>query len=135
VIRTRPALALATALVLGCAGKQPEREKPADVISGGADSSLRVSILAQTAKAPCSSVSVCRTIGLGAKPCGGPQEYLIYSTLATDSVRLSQEVARYNEIEANRNRKRRLVSDCRALPQPRVACIAGQCAATGVGPQ
>jgi hypothetical protein len=127
------ALALVTSIVLGCAGKQQEREKPAAETTAGQDSSLRGSIVAQVAKAPCSSASVCRTIGLGVKPCGGPQEYLIYSTAATDSARLTREVARYNEAEAKRNREQGLVSDCRALLRPRVSCVSGQCAATAVG--
>ncbi len=120
---TSAALALAgvTGLILGCSGKQPGTER---------EPSLRESIVAQIGKAPCSSSSVCRTIGLGVKPCGGPRQYLIYSTAATDSVRLAREVARYNEAEANRNRQEGLVSDCRALVRPQVSCISGRCAAT-----
>lgn len=114
-------LAAVTGMALGCSGKQPGPTR---------EPSLRESIVGQVGKAPCSSGSVCRTIGLGVKPCGGPHEYLIYSTAATDSVRLAREVARYNEAEANRNREKGLVSDCRALVRPQVSCISGQCAAS-----
>jgi hypothetical protein len=129
------ALLAVAGMMLGCGGKQPRQEKPAAGIIANGDSSLRGSILAQVAQAPCAAASVCRTIGLGVKPCGGPQQYLIYSTAATDSVRLTREVARYNEAESRRNRERGLVSDCRALLRPRVSCVSGQCAATAVGPQ
>jgi hypothetical protein len=120
---TSKALTLASVagVILGCGGKQRVTER---------EPNLREAIVAQVGKAPCSSSSVCRTIGLGVKPCGGPQQYLIYSTAATDSVRLAREVARYNEAEANRNRQGGLVSDCRALVKPQVSCISGQCAAT-----
>ena len=121
-----------TCVVAGCAGKQPTREKPADAVTTRNDSSLGESIAAQTRKAPCSSSSVCRTIAFGAKACGGPERYLIYSTTATDSARLASEVARYNEAERQRNQKQGRMSDCMAVLRPQVSCISGECrAATG----
>jgi hypothetical protein len=122
-------------VVEGCAGKQPPREKPADVVTSPGDSTLRESIAAQTGSAPCSSSSVCRTIAFGAKACGGPRQYLIYSTSATDSARLDREVARYNEAERKRNRKEGRMSDCMAVMKPQVSCVAGQCRAATAGVQ
>lgn len=113
------AFALVTGVILGCVGKQPGKEATADAAALAKDS-------------PCSSSSVCRTIAFGAKACGGPQRYLIYSTAATDSARLAREVARYNDGERKRNREEGRMSDCMMVVRPQVSCISGQCrAATG----
>jgi hypothetical protein len=114
-----PALALVTGMTLGCVGKQPGNQETADAAALAKD-------------VPCSSSSVCRTIAFGAKACGGPQRYLIYSTAATDSARLAREVARYNDAERKRNREEGRMSDCMMVVRPQVSCISGQCrAATG----
>jgi hypothetical protein len=111
---------------LGCTPKQtPIGEQPDSLTSA----SLRESIARQVGTAACSSPAVCRTLPLGAKPCGGPREYLVYSLSVTDSVRLAANAARYNELEAQSNREKRLVSDCSMLIAPRVSCVSGKCAA------
>ena len=43
-------------------------------------------------------VATCRALGLGAKPCGGPWRYVIYSTARTDSAALVEKVERRNRI-------------------------------------
>jgi hypothetical protein len=53
---------------------------------------MRESIAGQVGDAPCSSPTVCRTLAMGAKPCGGPREYLVYSVSFSDSARLATEV-------------------------------------------
>jgi hypothetical protein len=111
------------ALLLACAGKQPRNQDSGQ------------SIRAQIKNAPCSSSSVCRTIAFGAKACGGPEQYLIYSTSVTDSARLAREVARYNEAERKRNRDEGRVSDCSLVVRPRVGCVSGQCRAATAGIQ
>lgn len=107
-------------MLLGCAGKQPPREETADPATLAKDS-------------PCSSGSVCQTIAFGAKACGGPQRYLIYSTTTTDTARLAREVARYNDAERKRNRDEGRMSDCMMVLRPRVSCVSGQCRAATAG--
>jgi hypothetical protein len=118
------------ALLLGCAGKQPRDQQSGDSVT---TSDLRQSIRAEIGDAPCSSSSVCQTIPFGAKACGGPQQYLIYSTSATDSARLAREVARYNEAQRKRNREEGRVSDCSVVVRPQVSCVSGQCRAAPAG--
>ena len=38
----------------------------------------------------CGALEDCRYVGIGAKPCGGPWEYIIYSTAVTDSAALAE---------------------------------------------
>lgn len=66
---------------------------------------------------------------MGVKPCGGPRSYIIYSTSNTDSVDLAAAVARYDSLDAQRNRELGLVSDCRAVPRPSLTCSSGTCSA------
>ena len=65
---------------------------------------------------------------LGAKPCGGPWSYVVYSVATTDSVRLAAVVKEYTTYQADLNRKQGLVSDCQFLPPPTIDCVGGQCA-------
>ena len=122
-------------LILGCAGKQPGDQKVADSVPAVDLLKMRQAILTQVRDAPCSSPSVCRTIAFGEKACGGPRQYLIYSTSATDSARLAREVARYNEAERKRTREEGRMSDCMAMMRPQVSCITSQCRAATAGIQ
>ncbi len=77
---------------------------------------------------------VCRFIGLGVTPCGGPREYAVYSIAPRDEedmidvLFLRAWVCRYNEHEYALNRRYGLTSPCPmpAVPQP--GCVAGICA-------
>lgn len=73
------------------------------------------------------SVSECHTIGVGAKPCGGPSHYLVYSTRVADEDRLMALVESYNEVEAELNRKEGRISDCAYLTAPQVTLEDGVC--------
>jgi hypothetical protein len=118
-------------LMVGC-GLSSCTPKPAP--AGGrpdtlSSDKLRASIRQQIGTPTCSSPAVCRALPLGAKPCGGPQQYLIYSLTVTDSARLAADAARYNQAQAQKNRDEGLVSDCSMLMAPRVSCVSGECAA------
>jgi hypothetical protein len=72
-------------------------------------------------------VSQCRLVAFGSKPCGGPREYLAYSTAITDSTALTTAVARYNAHEAEANRQSDRISDCRMVVRPTVTVVDGHC--------
>ncbi len=92
--------------------------------------SLRDAILAAIGEPRCSDASQCRAIAFGAKPCGGPWQYLVYSTAIADSAVLAATVADYNAEEARLNEEEGRVSDCRAVTHPRLACLEQRCATT-----
>lgn len=75
----------------------------------------------------CADVSQCRAIAFGAKPCGGPWQYLVYSTAITDSTALAAAVARYNAREAEVNKAEGRMSDCSFVGPPRLARVNGRC--------
>lgn len=69
----------------------------------------------------------CAAIGLGAKPCGGHWEYLIYSAEATDVDLLDAKVAEYNILSEAYNERTDAVSDCMLVVAPTLDCFDGVC--------
>ncbi len=96
---------------------------------------MREEILALIGAPSCSGNGECRYIGLGAKPCGGVWEYLIYSTAGIDTAHLEHLVRRYNAFNDGFNRRYNISSDCMFVLPPRVGCIGGTCAVLGVVPR
>jgi hypothetical protein len=72
-------------------------------------------------------VAQCRAIALGEKPCGGPERYLVYSTLAADEARLHALVERYNAASAQRARDQDVASDCQVIEPPELGLEGGFC--------
>jgi hypothetical protein len=90
---------------------------------------MRREILALIGAPSCGGDGECRFIGLGAKPCGGVWEYLVYSTANVDRIELLRLVSRYNAFNEGYNRRYNIVSDCMFVVPPRVGCVEGRCAA------
>jgi hypothetical protein len=110
---------------IGCARARPaatgERVASLD--------SLRLVVRELVGEPTCEDAVQCRSVAFGAKPCGGPWSYLVYSVASSDSVRLAQAVAAYNSREAGVNRQEGRVSDCRMVTAPALECRDGTCVA------
>jgi len=65
----------------------------------------------------CDNAFECRYIAFGSKPCGGPWEYLIYTT-SIDTLELESLVEDYNTIQNEYNLNCDAVSDCLAVTPP-----------------
>lgn len=78
-------------------------------------------------KAECSSDSQCQILPVGARPCGGPASYLAWSSARTSSGELQALADRYRTEQQERNARSGMMSDCRAIAPPAVACRAGSC--------
>jgi hypothetical protein len=110
---------------------------PADSAEVQADKAsldvLRAEVRAQLGDPTCTETAQCRTIPFGAKPCGGPWSYLVYSVATTDSALLAGAVDRYTAREHELNRLEGRVSDCALVTEPGVMCADGQCVPVGGG--
>ena len=73
------------------------------------------------------AVSQCALVPLGARPCGGPREYLAYSVAVTDPTALATLVQLYDRLDRERNEREGLVSTCEAMMPPELALEAGRC--------
>ncbi|MCA0932553.1 hypothetical protein LCM02_08820 [Lutimonas saemankumensis] len=72
----------------------------------------------------------CYSVGIGAKPCGGFWEYIVYSN-SIDVVDFLAKIEELNKLEKAYNLKYSIQSDCfLAMPPSRIECIDGKC--TGV---
>lgn len=123
-------------LLLSCAGCSAVDSTPpaatARVATPSAASdedaaSLLVRIRNTIGSASCTESVECKTVGVGARACGGPEGYLAYSTSVTASAPLEALAARHAE------RKRATVSatgrasTCNVIPDPGAVCDQGLC--------
>lgn len=88
---------------------------------------LHNDIVQLAGKAQATEVAQCRVVGVGAKACGGPQSYLVYSTLDGKETELLQKVERYNALMRMQNEQQGLMSDCAMVPEPGVVLVNGFC--------
>ncbi len=73
----------------------------------------------------------CKVIAYGAKPCGGPAKYLVYSTGRTDEARLKQLVNEFNQLAKKINQEKKLISDCMFVTEPKIEFVGGMCTIPG----
>ena len=75
----------------------------------------------------CSDNAQCRSLPVGALACGGPQEYLPYSTSRTDEkglLALAERSKTERQAEIQRTGE---MSICIHRPDPGAVCVAGAC--------
>jgi hypothetical protein len=72
--------------------------------------------------AACTSDEQCRTIGVGAKACGGPEAYLAWSTVRTDAPALEAAVAAYGSTRLDAVARGGRVSNCALTVDPGASC-------------
>jgi len=90
---------------------------------------LRDEITAAIGEARCRNLVNCRIVGLGVRPCGGPEEYAAYSIWDTDREHIGNLVFEYNLLREDLMRDRDMVGTCEQLLQPNVDCIHDRCVA------
>lgn len=75
----------------------------------------------------CADASSCNSIAFGAKPCGGPREYLVYPNTVNQTT-LETLVNEYHEMDSAFNTQTGAVSDCMVVGPPNtVGCVNGVC--------
>lgn len=90
---------------------------------------LKVEIKNLANESECSEEFTCYSVGIGAKPCGGFWEYIVYSS-SIDVVTLMTKIETMNELEKQYNEKYTIQSDCYvAAPPKSITCEDGKCTA------
>jgi len=77
--------------------------------------SLRADVLRLIAEPKATSIETCRLVPFGAKPCGGPRDYL------------ARAVSSYTAEDARLNQERGLASDYARVAPPQITFTAGHC--------
>lgn len=121
----RLALLLAAAtLATACAAQGPVAAGPTS----------RAAIESLVGEAPCDADAQCRTVGVGAKACGGPARYLAWSSRHTDAAALQRAV----EQDARRARADAeaagILSNCSIAVDPGASCVRQRCQLRPRGP-
>lgn len=91
----------------------------------GTDTLARIKTLVGTPS--CSSDAQCHTLALGARPCGGPEGYLPWSSAHTSEADLRALGDAYKEQQRAANAKSGMMSTCQFLVDPGATCKAGSC--------
>ena len=90
---------------------------------------LKTEIDQLVATGVCEDNSTCDYIAFGSKACGGPINYLVYSTSINVDL-LKQKVTTYNQLQSEYNKKWNVFSDCMAvMPPTSITCVDGKCTA------
>jgi hypothetical protein len=109
----RSALAATLALSAACAGVEPA---PTPVATANVEALI--------GDAACDSDAQCRTIGVGAKACGGPQAYLAWSSKRTDGAALQQAAERQARAARAAAEASGIMSNCMVTKDPGAFCAA-----------
>jgi len=88
---------------------------------------LKKTIDAEIGKPRAKRLTQCKVIAFGAKPCGGPRTYLVYSNLKTNELKLKRLVSEYNTLEEKLNREGNIISDCMFVGEPQITLLNGMC--------
>lgn len=128
-LRTLFAGALLLLAGSACSSDAPRADAPAPAPASApaTPASLLAAIEAERGAARCDSDAQCRTIGVGAKACGGPERYLAWSSKDGDGSRLKALVEQHAALRRQEDAARGMMSTCNLIPDPGATCQAGQC--------
>lgn len=82
----------------------------------------------------CSDNGQCRSLPVGALACGGPQEYLPWSTLKTNERELLATAERFKAERQAQIKSSGEMSICIHRPDPGAVCVSGTCQPGGASP-
>lgn len=114
---------LACVTCVACAATSSAPVKPKAATTGDTLAKIRALI----GDASCTDGSQCHTLALGARPCGGPQAYLPWSSATTDGAALAVLGEQFRQERQAAIAASGEMSDCRFLPDPGAVCRAGTC--------
>ncbi|HYD80468.1 MAG TPA: hypothetical protein VEC06_11720 [Paucimonas sp.] len=94
---------------------------------------LRQAIAREVAVPLADDPSQCGLMPLGARACGGPQSYLVYSRKVSNEARLRELVEQYTRMEQEWNLKSGVRSICMVETMPQIVLADGKCQASRDG--
>lgn len=115
---------------IACAATATSPPKPKAAAAGG---DTLAKIRALIGNAACTDSSQCHTLPIGARPCGGPQAYLPWSSAKSDGAALAALGAQYRQEREAAIAASGELSTCGFLPDPGAVCRAGTCQLNPVG--
>ncbi len=117
-------LLLPALLLLSC---QEDDEEQIEVIERRM-AEISANVEALVANKSCNGAGDCASIAWGAKPCGGPWEYIVYAPSNVDVPQLEALVTEYNQLNQDLNQLKGEPSDCELIGEPDLECADNLCA-------
>jgi len=116
-------LAAASLLILtACADARPPATGQDTAVT-----SLWQQIKTANADLSCDNSSQCHSLGIGARACGGPENYLAWSSKNHDGARLKELVAQHSAVSRDEDKRKGMMSTCSVVSDPGASCRAGAC--------
>lgn len=84
-------------------------------------------MLRLTADKSCLETNECKILAVGNRPCGGPEQFLVYSATTTDEKLLAITNDRYTKLKAQQQQRLGMQSTCQMLTSPLPQCQSRQC--------
>ena len=119
-------LALASAVLAGLGLQACQAQTGTGAVD---EAALLARIRGAVGTAQCSDNRQCRTLAIGEKPCGGPEQWLPYASATAPVEQLKAWSAELAAAAKRRNASSGMAGTCQFVPDPGAACVAGRCVA------
>jgi hypothetical protein len=116
-----PATLLAASL-LAFSGAASAVDAAAPSASAPTSAALHAKVQQLIGDGSCDNSHQCRSVGIGAKACGGPESYLAWSVKVTDAKALQEAVQALAQARVEENKRSGMASDCMMRPEPTAVC-------------
>ena len=80
-----------------------------------------------TADKNCQETAECKLLPVGNKACGGPEQYLLYSSQQTDEKLLAITNDRYSKLKKQQQQRLGMYTTCQMVIEPVAQCRQRQC--------
>lgn len=84
---------------------------------------LRAQIEREIGEPRCTEQAQCRSLGVGSRPCGGPEQYLPYSTLTAKPERLARLAEAHRAARRAEHQASGRMGACVVLVDPGARCV------------
>lgn len=75
----------------------------------------------------CSTSSQCKVSAVGSRACGGPSDYIVYSTQSAPQEQVSALSDTITQLESTYNAQKGMMSICQHLTAPSTQCVENKC--------
>lgn len=75
----------------------------------------------------CQQDQECKVLGIGARACGGPDQFIVYSENHTDGKMLAITSERYAKLKKEKQSRLGVAGTCQVLETPLAACQSNKC--------
>ncbi|HET8816814.1 MAG TPA: hypothetical protein VFM61_05130 [Pseudidiomarina sp.] len=146
-ILSMTSVAISALLLFACSEKHTDTREPAaeqeqivdaeamaienmDAEQAGAKlAEMNNAIRSMVGVAAATNLSQCRMLEVGARPCGGPEYYIAYSTENVDPETIETMAEEYTELRRWLNEEQQMMGTCEVIPEPKLSLQGGVCRA------